>query len=291
MDTAAKELLQTIGNQLDHQIFPLVKNGGIVAPSESAVPSTLGEEKCYGHKRNAIRSEKATPGGKGSAGGSWSPRQTAPVIGASLQARYEDELDAVHRAYPGTKVWRQDDGLWLLTESALLTGLREAAIFLTGISYSRAIVRGWGFWRGALGNLTWIGPRHTNFPDGSVCAYQPSDGTWAPGDHIVALLDLYTVWALRHLHLEVFNRWPGPQAVFHPYERILESREEEHCGCGQFHKRYGECCQAKDLARNRIADAINFFVLTGGGIREPPSVIVRSVRDQSEPPQISNLLC
>jgi len=272
-------------------MFPRIKNGGFVTPSGLAVPPTLGEEKYYEEqRRSATRSRKGTPGGERSAGRPWSARQAAPLVSTSSQVRYEDELDAIRHAYPGTKVWQQEDGLWLLTESSLLLGLRKAAIFLIGVSYTKTIVQGWGFWRCSLGGLTWIGPRHTNFPDGSICAFHPTDGSWVFGDRIVELLDLYTLWALRHLHLEVFGRWPGQQAVFHPYERILELKEDEYCGCGRFDRLYGECCRDRDVSRNRIADAVNFVIEFAGGLRNPPSAIVRSAREQSEPPPLNDLL-
>ncbi len=291
VDVAVENALREIGSQLDQRIFPRVKNGGFVTPSELTVPSTLGEEKHHERqRRSATKPRKGSPGGERTAGRSWSPRQATPFVSASVQARYESELDAIHRGYPGTKVWEQADGLWLLTESSLLPGLQKAAIFLTGISYSRAIVRAWGFWRHTLVGATWIGPRHTNFPDGSICAFHPSDGTWKIGDPIIELLDIYTLWALRHLHLEIFDRWPGEQAVFHPYERILELREDEHCGCGEPNKLYGECCRDADLARNQLADAINFVITFSGGLREPPSAITRSLREHSEPPALTTLV-
>lgn len=291
MDVAIENAIREIGSQLDQRIFPRVKNGGFVTPSELTVPSTLGEEKHHERqRRSATKPRKGAPGRERTAGRSWSPRQATPLVSTSVQVCYEGELDAIHRAYPGTKVWEQADGLWLLTESSLLPGLQKAAIFLVGVSYERTIVRAWGFWRCPLGGLTWIGPRHTNFPDGSICAFHPTDGTWNYGDHIVELLDIYTLWALRYLHLEVFGRWPGQQAVLHPYERILELKEDEHCGCGRSNKLYGECCQNKDLLRNRVADAVNFIVVFAGGLREPPSAIVRFIREQSGPPVINDLL-
>ena len=137
---------------------------------------------------------------------------------------------------------------------------------------------------------TWIGPRHTNFPDGSVCAFEPADKTWVIGDPLVTLLDLYTLWALRHLHLQVFGRWPGHQAVRHPYERILELREDEHCGCDMSDKLYGKCCRDRDLRRDRIADAVNFIILASGGLRKPPNSVVKFVREHIEPPRFGDLL-
>lgn len=163
--------------------------------------------------------------------------------------------------------------------------------FLTGISYRWQMVRSWGFWQDLLTDATWIGPRHTNFPDGSVCAFEPTDKTWVIGDPIIKLLDLYSLWAVRHLHLQVFGRWPGRQAVRHPYERILELREDEYCGCALGEKLHGECCRNKDLARNRIADAVSFFVFSGGRLREPPEAVVHFVRQEKTiPPWIGDLL-
>ena len=191
-------------------------------PSEQAVPSTLGKEKHNEpDRKSSNRPRKGNFRGPGTTGGPWPARETAPLVSTSLQTHYDEELDAIQMAYPGTQVWHQDDGLWLLTKSSLVTDLRQAAIFLTGISYAQSGVKAWGFWTHPLASATWIGPRHTNFPDGSICAFHPTDGTWLIGDPIVQLLDLYSVWAVRHLHLTVVGRWPGPQAVIHPYERIL----------------------------------------------------------------------
>jgi len=291
MDVEIVNALREIGSQLDQRIFPRVKNGGFVTPSELTVPSTLGEEKHHERqRRSATKPRKRAPGGERTAGRPWSPGQATPLVSTSVKVRYEGELDAIHRAYPGTRVWEQADGLWLLIESSLLPGLQKAATFLVGISYERTIVRAWAFWRCSLGGLTWIGPRHTNFPDGSICAFHPTDGTWDFGDPLVDLFDLYTLWALRHLFLDVFGRWPGQQAVLHPYERILELKDDEHCGCDRSDKLYGECCKEKDILRNRVADAVNFIVVFAGGLREPPSAILQFVREQSELPALNELL-
>lgn len=111
------------------------------------------------------------------------------------------------------------------------------------------------------------------------------------GDPIVKLLDLHSVWAVRHLHLQVFGRWPGPQAVHHPYERILELREDEYCGCAVGDKLYGECCRNEDLATNPIANAVSFFFFSGGCLREPPEAVARFVRqEKEEPPRLDELL-
>jgi hypothetical protein len=152
------------------------------------------------------------------------------------------------------------------------------------------LVRTWAFWTGLITTAAWIGPRHTNFPDGSVCAFEPADGTWAFGDSLVDLMDLYTVWVLRHLHLQTVGRWPGYQSVRLPYERILELRPDEFCGCEQSHLLYGGCCRNTDLARDRMADAMNFFFFSQGRLREPPASVLRFVHEGGEPPAVNDVL-
>ncbi len=69
-------------------------------------------------------------------------RSSAP----DLAELYQGELTALLQAYPGTRIWRQDEGYWLLSESALLPSLQQKALFLTGIPYARGrIARAWGF--------------------------------------------------------------------------------------------------------------------------------------------------
>ncbi len=260
-------------------------------PSETAVyPTTLGMEKENVVESRARRSEAGpwprAAGWQRAAGRSWPSRQAAPVVSPAFQKQYEEELGAVRQAYPRTQLWHQGDGVWLLSKSAVLDGLRQHAIFLTGISFAWSMVRSWAYWSAPLALPVWIGPRHTNFFDGSICAFEPTDGTWGFGDSLVELLDLYTVWALRHLHLQIFGRWPGYQAVHYPVERLLELREDEYCGCGMTGKMYGECCKAKDAAKSRVADAVQFALSP----RRPPGSVTKAVRTGDAPPLLANLL-
>jgi len=62
------------------------------------------------------------------------PSETPSLIRTKLHTQYESELNAVHAAYPKTLVWNQPEGMLLLTESALLNGLDQAAFGLAQIS-------------------------------------------------------------------------------------------------------------------------------------------------------------
>ncbi|MGY2492012.1 hypothetical protein [Cupriavidus sp. CP313] len=282
-----------IGEQLDASLFPVVKNGGIVVPSNPVIsPRTLGAES--NHVKPGKARTEARPWARESDrprtssrtwphAGSGTPRSAAPLVVSELRGKFAEELTAVQQAYPGTQHWLDDDCMWLIVESSLLPGLSQQAIFVVGIRLADALVRGWGFWgTGAIG-YEWIGPRHTNFPDGSICAFEPADGTWTVWDPLVELLDLYTLWAVRHLHLRAFGRWPGHQAVRHPYERILEMRADEYCGCGTS-QLYGKCCRDADLARNQIQEALLFTRGMRGGLRKPPMSLMTFLRNRDVRP-------
>lgn len=290
MDAQARQLLLQIGTQLDAQIFPRVKNGGFVMPGEaSRSPKILGvEKKDVERERQGGTWQPGQPGAwRGEPWArTWQSRQprpagrpgpagkTPPVVGAATRAAYEQEISALENVYPGVQVWKREGCVWLLVESRVLPGLRQHALFLVGLSYIRATVRSWAFWEDQFTPPCWIGPRHTNYPDGSICAFEPADGTWYFGDPLVELLDLYTVWSFRHLHFKTIGKWPGSQAVHLPYERLIEIHPDELCGCGNKTAKYAECCRPIDAARDRIRDALDFILWTGWKLRAPPQAVV-----------------
>jgi hypothetical protein len=286
-------ILKKIGHQLDDNIFPRIMNGGIVTPGEFAViTSPWAEEKIderQEKRRPETRPWTGPSGGQRQTVRGGTPGSAPPFVCADFKNQYDGELTAVNEAYPGTRVWHQNEGLWLLTKSSLLPGLWQNAVILTGIPYVRTrTVRSWGFWMGTpLRYPTWIGPRHTNFPDGSICAFEPSDGTWKLGDPLVVLLDIYTLWALRHLHLQIFQRWPGRQVAHFVHERLTEQKLTEFCGCGS-DRLYVNCCQETDHRSDRVHEAIRFFNL-GGGLRTPPNAVTTFIQVQDYPPEIKDL--
>lgn len=299
MNEGSIELLEEIGRQLNRNIFPTVKNSGIVSPSDSSVfPNPLGKETHHARQRQARSTTEPWQGHIGGQGASGRTRefagpraagQTAPLFDPVVSAVYPDPLALVVSAYPAAQVWMQEGGFWMYTESALLPELGRTVSFLSGVSTEKHFVKSWAFYSSAVG-VSWIGPRHTNFPDGSICAFEPRDGTWRFGDSLVELLDLYTVWGVRHLHLEVFGSWPGPQAVAQPYERMLELADDEHCGCGVSDKRYVDCCKDADLRRNRIFEAIKFGNFSHWAIRQPPEEVLQFMLYRNQLPAISGLI-
>jgi len=200
-----------LGRDFDKEVFPKVMDGGFVSPGKPAVPFHPGEEN-----QDADSASSAAPSSEGSTS-SRSPGAAASLERPVARAFYENDLINAQAAYPGMRVWDQGEGMWLMTESGVLPHLTKAATFLTAINFSNQLVKSWGFWREYAIGVRWIGPRHTNFNDGSICAFEPTDGTWTFGSSLVQLIDLYSVWALRHLHFELFGRWPGRQVAHHPF--------------------------------------------------------------------------
>ncbi len=162
----------------------------------------------------------------------------------------------------------------MLTRASLLRGIDQTALLLLRVSERAQTVRAWAFWEVGVVGVQWIGPRHTNFPDGSICAYDPSAGVWQFGDSLVELLDLYTVWTLRHLHLETFGLWPGPQMAHLLYERVLEFQNGELCGCGSSGLTYAQCCKEADQAHRTVNDAFKFLTFSRWQQRQPPKSIL-----------------
>lgn len=289
-----REQLQEIGRQLDRRQYPLIYNGGVVRPGDSTIDSPApGEAVDHDSKRSrrsTTRSGKRTSRRQGPASRPGSSGRAPSLINTELRETYAAQLDELYSAYPGTKIWYQAEGLWLLTESIILPNLGKKATFFTALPYSDAwFQKSWGFWATSV-SWEWIGPRHTNFPDGSICAFEPTDRTWMPGGNIVKLLDLYTLWALRHEHLRKLGRWPGHQYVPWVYERTEELQDEEFCGCGA-ERRYRDCCKNGDLAQSRLEASMRFLRFTGGNaIRSPNPEICSFMSIRKEPPRMDTVL-
>jgi hypothetical protein len=184
--------------------------------------------------------------------------------------------------------------MWLRIESTVLEGLDRSATFLVAVPFTRgAHPRAWAFWNFESGPQ-WIGRRHTNFPDGSICAYVPQSRAWVEGGRLDSLIDLYTVWALRHLHLEFIGRWPGRQYSSHPFYSLVEFKPEELCSCEKHEPplRYGECCRPEHLKQGFIALKTHFERTQRVRItdRNPPKAILDHMDGRASLPEIGELL-
>jgi hypothetical protein len=296
-----RAVLQQVGAALDERRPLVVRNQGLVAlgqESPKAIAKENGNEG-KGKRGSSSRSRERATRRQGS------PRRSRPAGAASriggdmLRDAYEGQVTRLAEAYPTAQAFHDDDdGMWLLARSSIISGLAGEATFLVALPYRPGLgPRAWGFWT-AGGETRRIGPRHTNFQDGSICAFSPDEGAWSEGGDLRTLLDLYSVWTLRHLHLEVFGRWPGKQYSFfgadprvQAYYRQTECQDNELCGCGSETRRYSECCKQSDLRLNFVEIAGLFLTHTQGGFntRRPPTAVVGFIEGRSALPRIAEV--
>ena len=289
MQPAILAQLCKIGGLLDAGEYPNAFNDGVLAPKGTVIATeTMGAETenvQYRKSGSAAGSWPGAAGWQGQTGEPGTPGKTGSPGSGCLRKNYLDQLDAIREAYPRSAFWFFNQGMWLSVESTVLVGLDRRATFLISIPYNPlSPVRSWAFWTNALSHR-WIGPRHTNAIDGSICAFNPSEDTWRNGDSLVELIDQYTVWAFCHLHLEMFGWWPGKQTAEFVFERLTELNDNEWCGCGPNAERYVECCKESDLAADRAQAALNFV---GDFLkfkpRHPPDSVMRFLRERRDPP-------
>ena len=267
--------LRTVGEAIDNDVFPHVFQNGLVALAAPEVASSM--EQANG--------ERERP--RGSAAGSWprpetgprrTPGETAPVWSGGKQATRVPVLEELYASY-STQFIEGDHGLWVIVTSTPLGQDGPHVTFVIAYPYSeKGPPRAWAFWK--LGGFPkFIGPRHTNFPDASICAFVPDDGTWSRADGLVALVDLYSTWVLRHLYFEQFAQWPGQQHGLTALYRRSEFSAAEWCGCGSGY-RYGQCHQAADklLPDEDAGDEHRRILGSDYCCRKPPKSIMRFVR-------------
>lgn len=297
-----RSVLQQIGAALDEHQRLRVYIHGVVALDHECATAISAKEKGYdgqGKRGSATRPRQRAARWKGPPSGS-RPTGPAPRIsGSVLRNAYEGQMIRLAEAYPTLRVFADDNGMWLLARSSIISGLPWEATFLVALPHVPGVgPRAWGFWTAAESVPSWIGPRHTNFQDGSICAFAPNEGAWSEGEDLRTLFDLYSVWALRHLHLMFLGRWPGKQYAFlgvHPaaeaYYRQRECQDDELCGCGSETRRYAECCKSSDLRWSFVESATLFLQHTKGGFesrRVPPSVL-DFVQGRLPPPKIADV--
>ncbi len=295
-------MLQQLGTALNAHRLLRVHTHGLIALDQESPNTTTAQEK--GYERQTKRGS-ATRSWEGSARRQRTPRGSRSAGAASrirgnvLRAAYEGQVTSLAEAYPTLQTFPDDDGLWLLARSSIIPGLAREAIFLVALPYSPGLgPRAWAFWAAADADPKWIGPRHTNFQDGSICAFSPNDGAWAEGGDLRTLLDLYSVWTLRHLYLDCFGRWPGKQyglfgvdprvAAFY---RRIECEDDELCGCGSETRRYANCCKPADLQLDFGQSAALFLDQIEGGFasRVPPPAVVAFMEGLSGIPPIADV--
>ncbi len=200
------------------------------------------------------------------------------------------DFKGVAGAYSRVQFRPTSDLVWLINWIIPIRGLGESALLITAYPLdTKYDIMSWAWWGPGL---AWIGPRHTNYhPSGSICSFEPSDGTWLRGRPLVNLLDLHVVWIVRHLFMRYFGRWPGPQVFHTPWERLFETRPGELCGgCGSG-RRYEDCCREADEKLDPVERLIGFRRRVGDNWnRRPPQAVSEFVYGLRKiPPSVGDI--
>lgn len=260
------ELGQAIDIDRQFQVFDDGKVGIVDNRNEKE-----SEDERQGTRGSATGSRQGTAGSRRSTG---EARARLGLLDPEVVrlARLED----LWRTYP-TDFISGDHGLWIIVKSSPLGSEGPQVTIVLGYPYLAEIEpKAWAFWK--LGEFPkFVGPRHTNFPDASICAFGPGD--WDRTDGVVALVDFYSTWLIRQLYFQEVGSWPGRQHGASPLYRRREFSSEEWCGCGSG-KRYGECHQAADAILSDEAAAAEHRKVMGSdyGPRKPPKSIMQFAR-------------
>jgi len=271
------KLLAQIGKSLDQDRGCVVYPSGYVWPiTEQAAPHiqpALKEVIQNEARKSPISQRPATGSREGTAGrspaqGASAPCTAAPVLRELIpdfNGVINDAVKEVLREYPEFHTRSTPTGRWITGVVQPVQDLpfraHLAVLLPTNVGGK---VRAWAWWDNGL----WIGPRHTNYDDGSICAFEPTDGSWDWSKKLVTLFDMYAIWLARHLHLIAYGRWPGRQILHTVYERLTEQRAGELCGCGLLEP-YSACCREMDLSIGIVSATVNRPAKLIGRKRKP----------------------
>ena len=274
--------LEELGEALDIGRPLAVFDGGQVKFKEAR-----NQEVHHGKRQRTARSaaesrerQRAQSGRSPRRSGRWkrfAPQN--PVLSKRAEAHHVDGLGLLISSYPNTGVINEAEHCWLSVPALPLGEDGPRAIFL--ILYptnSHLRIKAWGFWVEGPA-LVPMGPRHTNYPDGTICAFPEDRSIWYRKKGITLLVDLFSEWAVRQLHWHEFGTWPGAQLGPTPVYRLAQFNEAEQCYCGS-EKAYGTCHRDSDMdavktnpIQEHIATARFLQGVPFGLQRPPPSVM------------------
>lgn len=274
-------LLKQIGDDLDQRIPLVIHDGGVVRPGSPPRLQPVSGNSDEGVKRHGVdlnvasgsarpRSGSSTwaTGHRSSEGSRPSAAPASLLRDAGLSNTQAEDVRRAIRRYPQMELRVAAPDVWLSGRIAPLTDPIDAVFVLVAYPADmRRAVGGWAWWPNGL----WVGPRHTNFGDGSICAFEPSDNVWTRADSLTTLLDHFSEWVVRQLYLLRFGRWPGLQVLHTAYERLTEHRPGELCGGCLSGLPYDSCCRPRDIRLPKHEVLQEFRARVPNPHRRPPA--------------------
>ena len=116
------------------------------------------------------------------------------AVGVPRRRTYWPELQQLKDEYPNSVRVKDRLGIWYMVPVFPLGKAGPCAMMITGIpDDTNARILTWGFWASDR-RTAWIGPRHTNYPDGSICAFVENELVWRDGDPLLPYYDNLSEW-------------------------------------------------------------------------------------------------
>lgn len=277
--------LALLGQAIDRGDQPYVFDGGFV-DLQQATESEVNSHAPQSHTRDG----SAARSRQGQRARPRPPRQTEPFCSGAIEQAFGAEFRALVQHYEALG-FEDENGLWVVVKSNPLGLDGPQTHFLVAIPFDRRVAaRGWAFRK--VGRRDGLFPqKHTNFPDGSICAFTRESRAWLPEDGMTALIDHFSLWAAKSMHRTFMGWWPGPQVGYGALYRRREFLGREMCGC-ESGKRYSECHQAHDLlvSEDWARQEFKRFFGTAYEDRSAPESILRAAQTRwRELPSISSV--
>lgn len=263
--------------------------GGSIAVAKSTTEK--GQEDEQGQRQGLRRSQPAREGRQGASGGTG---QSRPAVHAGTLLRRElaglAGVAELRKHYPGTRRFPETggSGVWLAVPISPLGDGGPQAFSLLAVPFDPDLrILAWAFWCRA-GKAEWIGPKHTNYPDGSVCAFPAQAGIWHEALGLTVLIDRHAEWIMRHLILDLDGLWMGRQEGASRYYRLKHTHPQESCTRCCSLRPYENCCRSVDEREYSEADRIQFLhnYRSDVGEQRPPDVILKWAQAGGKPPRM-----
>lgn len=264
------------------RLFAVGKDGEVSKHQEDQ------KEIADGYAREGTAGREGATGWQGAAppGAPAAPEPAREVGRESLIAQYKAHLTEVRLYFQITPV-ETKEGIWLITPMWPIGKSGPRFMVALYLPDNRAMTpTAFGF-RSSGQLARSISKRHTNSPEGSICAWSDGDIDWTPGDSPLLMLCLFAEWLLCQLFYQQEGYWPGRQSAMNAVYRWNEFHPNEWCDCGS-DQRYGDCHQFLDAALVARLKAQGKSVAPP--IREMPASVVRFARSGwRKPPPAEDL--
>lgn len=273
------------------------QHGGFIAVLDSTPTQDVkGNDDVQGQElqRPAAGSRQGRQGPSGRPGQSRPGSSDRPGAVLSRERLIGQAGEQLREHYSGVRLWKEigGNGVWLAVSVFPVGEGGPQADFIIALPKDPTFrILSWGFWR-TDSRPVWIGPKHTNYPDGSACAFPAQSGVWTPAHGITGYVDRMAEWGMRQLFLDAEGLWPGAQEGEHLYYRLRHTHPAESCTRCRGLRRYEECCRSRDQAEfsgGHRSDFLSRYLCEVGEQRPHVRMVEWAAQKRRSPPSMTRV--